>query len=63
MTGYDDVSSGFLYNPANGAFTAILPPGSVSPLVSYLQSYNPANFTPAQGINAAGSRVIFAQGG
>jgi PEP-CTERM motif len=57
VTGYDNVSGGFLYNPANGAFTAILPPGSVSPVVSYLQSYNPANFTPAQGINAAGQIV------
>lgn len=56
VTGYDNVSGGFLYNPANGVFTAILPPGSVSPVVSY-QNTSQANFTPAQGINAAGQIV------
>jgi hypothetical protein len=58
VTGYDNVSGGFLYNPANGVFTAILPPGSVSPVVSYQTALtSTGSFTPAQGINAAGQIV------
>jgi hypothetical protein len=57
VTGYDNVSGGFLYNPANGTFTAIYPPGSVSPVVSYAQANNQASFTPAQGITANGQIV------
>ena len=57
VTGYDNVSGGFLYNPANGTFTAIYPPGSVSPVVSYAQANNQASFTPAQGITAGGQIV------
>lgn len=56
VTGYDNVSGGFLYNPANGTFTAIYPPGSVSPVVPYAQT-SAANFTPAQGITASGQIV------
>jgi hypothetical protein len=55
VTGYDNVSGGFLYNPTSGAFTAVYPPGSVSPVVPYLQALtSPASFTPAQGITAGG---------
>jgi len=57
ITGYDNVSGGFLYNPANGTFTAIYPPASLSPNVSYAQANNQANFTPAQGISASGQIV------
>jgi len=58
VTGYDNVSGGFLYNPANGTFTAIYPPGSVSPVQSYINgAYNTNNFTPAQGITASGQIV------
>ena len=54
VTGYDNVSGGFLYNPATGAFTAIYPPNSVSPVQSYANSFSPNVFTPAQGITASG---------
>ncbi len=58
VTGYDNLSGGFLYNPATGVFTAIYPPNSVSPVVSYQNGLtNPNTFTPAQGINAAGQIV------
>ena len=58
VTGYDNVSGGFLYNPTSGTFTAIYPPGSVSPVQSYINgAYNTNNFTPAQGITAAGQIV------
>jgi len=54
VTGYDNVSGGFLYNPVSGVFTAIYPPNSVSPVVPYLTALGSATFTPAQGINASG---------
>jgi PEP-CTERM motif len=58
VTGYDNVSGGFLYNPGTGAFTAIYPPNSVSPVVSYQTALTSSgSFTPAQGINAAGQIV------
>jgi PEP-CTERM motif len=58
VTGYDNVSGGFLYNPATGTFTTIYPPGSVSPVQPYLNAaFNPDVFTPAQGITAAGEIV------
>jgi hypothetical protein len=58
VTGYDNLSGGFLYNPTSGVFTAIYPPNSVSPVVSYQNGLtNPGTFTPAQGINAAGQIV------
>jgi hypothetical protein len=58
VTGYDNVSGGFLYNPATGHFSSIYPPGSVSPVTSYLSALtNPSTFTPAQGITAAGQIV------
>jgi PEP-CTERM motif-containing protein len=58
VTGYDNVSGGFLYNPSTGVFTAVYPPNSVSPVQSYANALtNPAVFTPAQGITAAGQIV------
>jgi len=54
VTGYDNVSGGFLYNPTTGAFTAVYPPNSLQP-----GSY----FTPAQGIangQIVGSTVLTA---
>jgi len=58
VTGYDNVSGGFLYNPSTGAFTSIYPPNSVSPVQPYLNAaFNPNVFTPAQGITAAGQIV------
>lgn len=58
VTGYDNVSGGFLYNPATGAFTAIYPPNSVSPVTSYQNALtSTGSFTPAQGINGAGQIV------
>jgi hypothetical protein len=58
VTGYDNVSGGFLYNPSTGAFTAIYPPNSVSPVIPYLQALTTsASFTPAQGITATGQIV------
>jgi PEP-CTERM motif len=58
VTGYDNVSGGFLYNPSTGVFTAIYPPNSVSPVVSYTQALtSTASFTPAQGITAGGQIV------
>jgi hypothetical protein len=58
VTGYDNVSGGFLYNPVTGKFTAIYPPNSVSPVQSYLNGLtNPSSFTPAQGITTAGQIV------
>jgi hypothetical protein len=58
VTGYDNVSGGFLYNPGSGTFTAIYPPGSVSPVQPYSNAaFNTAVFTPAQGITAAGQIV------
>jgi len=57
VTGYDNVSGGFVYNPATGTFTAIYPPNSVSPNISYAAANNQANFTPAQGILANGQIV------
>ncbi len=55
VTGYDNVSGGFLYNPATKTFTSIYPPGSVSPVQSYMNAaFNPAVFTPAQGITSGG---------
>ncbi len=58
VTGYDNVSGGFLYNPGTGTFTAIYPPGSVSPVQNYTNgAFNTNNFTPAQGITASGQIV------
>ena len=58
VTGYDNVSGGFLYNPASGTFTQIYPPASVSPVQPYSNAaFNPAVFTPAQGITASGQIV------
>jgi PEP-CTERM motif len=58
VTGYDNVSGGFLYNPTTNTFTAIYPPSSVSPVQSYGNGlFNAASFTPAQGITAAGQIV------
>ena len=58
VTGYDNVSGGFLYNPATNTFTTIYPPNSVSPVQSYANAaFNPNVFTPAQGITAAGQIV------
>jgi hypothetical protein len=61
VTGYDNVSGGFLYNPGTGVFTAISPPGSVSPTTlgaNVITALTNANvFTPAQGITASGQIV------
>ncbi len=58
VTGYDNVSGGFVYNPATNTFTAVYPPGTVSPAISYANSiFNQAVFTPAQGITASGQIV------
>lgn len=58
VTGYDNVSGGFLYNPSTGAFSAIYPPGTISPNLSYATTIgNSQVFTPAQGITATGQIV------
>jgi hypothetical protein len=58
VTGYDNVSGGFLYNPATNTFSAIYPPNSVSPVQSYANGlFSTASFTPAQGITASGQIV------
>jgi hypothetical protein len=58
ITGYDNVSGGFVYNPKTGAFTAVYPPGTVSPNISYANSiFNSTVFTPAQGITSSGQIV------
>lgn len=58
VTGYDNVSGGFEYNPKSGVFTAISPPGSVSTVVPYVNACCYTTwFTPAQGITASGQVV------
>lgn len=58
VTGYDNVTGGFLYNPQSGAFTAIYPPNTVSPVQNYAQALFSSNtFTPAQGITTSGQIV------
>jgi hypothetical protein len=66
VTGYDNVSGGFIYNPTKSTlggyaagFTAIYPPNSLSPVQTYANALldYPFVFTPAQGITAAGQIV------
>jgi hypothetical protein len=58
VTGYDNVSGGFLYNAATQTFTTIYPPGSISATETYAEgASNPNVFTPAQGITASGEIV------